>query len=120
MNSKKKTTEEIFNHHLEAFEKKDLSEIAANFTEHSIFINSLGVIALGVDKIIEIYKQYFESQEQGATSSIKTLIIEGDIVFLEWAGESPSYISEGVDTFVIREGYIYAQTAKFTVTPKSE
>ena len=114
-----KSTKEIFNHHLESFSKKDLGEIAKDFNEHSIYINSLGVEALGVDSIMKIYKQYFESQEQGTTSSIKNMIIEGDIVFLELKSDSPStYINDGVDTFVIRDGYIYAQTAKFTVIPK--
>lgn len=114
-----KTTEEIFNHHLEAFSKKDLDQIAADFNEQSIYINSLGAKLVGVKAIMEVYKSYFQNQEEGTTSAIKKMIIEGDIVFLEWTSDSPSSsINDGVDTFVIRDGFIYAQTAKFTVLNK--
>lgn len=121
MNNQPKTTKEIFNHHLEAFAKKDLDEIAADFNENSIYINSLGVIALGRENIIKIYQQYFETQEKGTTSTIRNMVIEGDIVFLEWTADSlSSKINDGVDTFVIRDGFIYAQTAKFTVLSKTK
>ena len=83
-----RTTKEIFDHHMDAFSKKDLSEITKDFNEKSIYINSYGIIALGVDKIIDVYKQYFESQEEGSTSSIKNMIIQGEVVFLQSTSDS--------------------------------
>lgn len=121
MKGQQRTTEQIFKHHLDAFSKKDLKKIASDFSEQSIYINSLGVTLVGVKAIMEIYKSYFQSQEEGTTSAIKTMIIKGDVVFLEWTSDSPSSsINDGVDTFVIREGFIYAQTAKFTVVKKEK
>ncbi len=120
MNLQHRTTEEVFKHHLEAFSKKDLEEIASDFSEQSIYINSLGAKLVGVKAIMEVYQSYFQNQEVGTTAAIKSIIIEGDIVFLEWNSDSPSsFINDGVDTFVIRDGFIYAQTAKFTVVSKN-
>lgn len=116
MNNKTRTIKEVWEHHLDAFGKKDLAEIAADFSSDAVYINSAGVVARGPDEIIKIYKDYFESQEPGTSGNITTLIIEGDIVFLEWVSNSRSIsISDGVDTFVIQDGMIKAQTAKFTV-----
>lgn len=120
MNSER-TTEEIFKNRLDAFSKRDIERLAADFTDHSIYISSTGAKAIGVNAIMEIYRSYFQHLEPGTTSAIKTMVIEGDIVFLEWTSDSPSsYVNDGVDTFVMRDGFIYAQTAKFTVTPKRD
>jgi ketosteroid isomerase-like protein len=116
MQNKTRTTKEVFDHHLEAFGKRDLEAIKADFSSDAVYINSAGVVAKGPDEIIEVYRQYFDSQEPGASGNITQLIIEGDIVFLEWVANSRSInIPDGVDTFVIQNGMIKAQTAKFTV-----
>lgn len=116
MDKTTRTTQEVWDHHLEAFGKRDLAAIAADFSSDAVYINSAGVVARGPDQIIKIYKDYFDSQEPGTSGNITTLIIEGDIVFLEWVSNSRSIsIPDGVDTFVIQNGMIKAQTAKFTV-----
>ena len=113
---KTRTTKEVFDHHLDAFGKRDLEAIKSDFSKDSVYINSAGVVAKGPDEIIEIYRQYFDSQEPGATGNITKLIIEGHIVFLEWTANSRStMVPDGVDTFVVQDGMITAQTAKFTV-----
>ena len=114
-----KTTKEVFEHHLKVFANKDIIGLMSDFNEDSIYINSFGIELKGVQEIIKIYQQYFEMQEKGTTSNITNMIIKGEIVFLEWTSDSPSsYIEDGVDTFVIRNGIITAQTAKFTVRKK--
>lgn len=45
-------------------------------------------------------------------------MVEGDVAFLVWTGQSEKgTVRDGVDTFVVREGKIVAQTIHYTVTP---
>jgi hypothetical protein len=49
---------------------------------------------------------------------IKNAIYGDDILFLEWGVEARTHrVSDGVDTFIIRDGLIRAQTARFTLVP---
>ena len=118
---KARTTEEVFKHHLKAYNEKNIKAIASDYKKDAIYINSTGVSITGVSKIMKIYQDFFNSQEEGATSVIKNQIIKGDIVYLEWSTDTPTYsIDDGVDTLVIKDGLICAQTVKFTMTPKPQ
>lgn len=115
-----RTTEEVFNHHMDAFLRKDLDDIISDFGENSIFINSFGTKAVGLEAIKTAYSELLQSIEEGTTFAVKQVIIERDIVFLEWTSDSPSsVVNDGLDTNVIRDGKIYAQTVKFSITPKT-
>jgi predicted RNA-binding protein with PIN domain len=49
-----------------------------------------------------------------------TVLVEGDVGFLEWTGESESAeVRDGADSFVVRDGRIVAQTIHYTVVPRS-
>lgn len=51
---------------------------------------------------------------------LKTQIFEGDILFLEWTANSAvSRVDDGVDTFVFRDGTIWAHTVRYTPHPKT-
>jgi ketosteroid isomerase-like protein len=112
------STQEVFNHHMDAFLRRDLADLASDFHEQSILIASMGIKVVGIEAVKEVYKGFFESLEEGTSFTTKQVVVEGDIVFLEWTAESASSsINDGVDTFVIRDGKIHAQTAKFNFTP---
>jgi len=49
----------------------------------------------------------------GAKFDITTMIIEDDIVYIEWSAQGTQNVATGTDTFVIRDGQIHAQTVKF-------
>jgi hypothetical protein len=41
------------------------------------------------------------------------------VLFLEWAADSAvNRVDDGVDTFVFRDGMIWAQTVRYTPQPK--
>jgi ketosteroid isomerase-like protein len=116
MNGINRSTEDVFNHHMDAFLRKDLKDLATDFNEKSIFITSTGEKRIGVDAISDAYSQIFQSLEQGSAFDLKQVNIEDDIVFLEWTLKSPSInINDGVDTFVIRDGSIHAQTVRYSM-----
>ena len=49
----------------------------------------------------------------------RTLRVEQDMGFLEWsAANHDAVIDDGVDSFLIREGWILIQTVHYTVSPR--
>ena len=67
------------------------------------------------EKIRILHDSHFKILEKESGSNIISETIEGEIVFSEWTFESPSVkISDGIDTFIIRNGYIVAQTMRST------
>ena len=118
MSRQTRTTEEVFNHHVQALVAGNLSEILVDYTENSVLITPQ-VVAKGKDAIRGLFEQLFKVLP-GVTLSAKTVIVEEEIVFVEWTADSQlNTVPDGVDTFVIRDGYIQAQTAKFTLVPKA-
>ncbi len=62
-----------------------------------------------------MYDSHFKILEKKSASNIISETIEGEIVFFVWTFESPSVkILDCIDTFIIRNGYIVAQTMRST------
>jgi hypothetical protein len=54
----------------------------------------------------------------GAISEYTTQLVEGEAAFLEWRARSKSVrVSDGADSFFIRDGLVVAQTIHYTVEP---
>ncbi|MFE6022369.1 hypothetical protein ACFQ6O_38470 [Streptomyces sp. NPDC056441] len=44
----------------------------------------------------------------------------GDLLFLQWSANTDTHeVTDGVDTFVFRNGLISAQTVRYTLTPRT-
>lgn len=115
-----RTVKEIWEHHKVAFDNADLEELMLDYAEDSVYVTTNKSL-VGKSKIRELYKNHFASLEEDSSSSIISEKIEGEIVFFEWTADSPSInISDGVDTFVIRDGFIVAQTMRATVVNKNK
>ncbi|WP_298901731.1 nuclear transport factor 2 family protein [uncultured Psychroserpens sp.] len=113
-----RTVKDVWEHHKVAFANANLEEVMLDYAEDCIYVTTNKSL-VGKDKIRALYKNHFDTLEEGSSSSIISETIEGEIVFFEWTADSPSIsISDGVDTFVIRNGYIVAQTMRATVVPK--
>jgi len=114
-----RTTQAVFDAHVEALYRKDIEGIMRDFSPDAVYINSHGIAVKGKDEIRKIYLTHLKSMIPGTKSTLKQVMILGDIVFLEWASDSPKgRVDDGVDTFVIRDGLIMAQTAKYTEVVK--
>ena len=105
---------------MDAFLRRDLNDIMSDFDEKAIMITSPDRKVTGADGIKEFYRQFLGEIEEGTTFGVKQLTIEGDVAFLQWTATAPSStINDGVDTFMMRDGHIYAQTVNFSITPAS-
>ncbi len=50
---------------------------------------------------------------------LKTIYVD-NLLFVEWTGDSArASVSDGVDTFIFKDGLIQAQTVHYTIVPKT-
>jgi hypothetical protein len=112
-----RTPQEVFAHHGQALAAGDLDGIVADYAHDSVVITSAGV-ARGKDEIRQVFVKLFDDLPDAAWD-LKTMIFDGDVLFLEWAADSAVYSADdGVDTFVFRDGMIWAQTVRYTPRAK--
>ena len=113
-----RTPQEVFAHHGKALAAGDLDEIVVDYTDDSVLITPAGV-ARGKDGIRKAFIKLLDDLPDAAWD-LKTPIFGGDVLFLEWAADSTvNRVDDGVDTFVFRDGMIWAQTVRYTPQPKS-
>ena len=95
----------------------DLDEIVADYADDSVVITSAG-IARGRDGVRTVFAKLLDDLPNAAWD-LKTQILDGDVLFLEWAADSAvNRVDDGVDTFVFRDGMIQVQTIRYTPHPK--
>lgn len=112
----KRTPEETFGHHAQTLMAEDLDGILADYTDTSYLVSPSGVLH-GKNAIRGFFADVLKALPQ-AEWDVKTTYIE-DILFLEWTADSkPASVSDGVDTFIFKDGMIYIQTVRATIVPK--
>ena len=95
---------------------EDLDGILADYTDSSILVNPSGVLrgktatrGFFADLLAALYQTKWD---------VKTTYVE-DILFLEWTADSTkASVSDGVDTFIFKDGMIHIQTVRDTIGPK--
>jgi SnoaL-like domain len=104
-------TAQTLQHHLESFYVGDVEAIMTDFAADAVLITPDGTL-YGQAQIRPVFETFVtQIMPPGSTLTIVQQIVEGDIAYLLWAGESAYYrIPWGTDTFVIRAGKIVAQT----------
>jgi hypothetical protein len=109
--------QEIFAHHGKALAAGDLDEIVADYADDSMVITSAGV-ARGKDGVRKVFVKLLDDLPN-AVWDLKTQVLDGEVLFLEWAADSAiNRVDDGVDTFVFRDGMIWAQTIRYTLHAK--
>jgi hypothetical protein len=109
--------QKVFAHHGKALAAGDLDEIVADYADDSVVITSAG-IARGRDGVRTVFAKLLDGLPNAAWD-LKTQILDGDVLFLEWAADSAvNRVDDGVDTFVFRDGMIQVQTIRYTPHPK--
>ena len=112
-----RTPQEVFAHHGQALAAGDLDEIVVDYGDDSVLITPAGA-ARGKDGIRAAFAKLLDDLPS-ATWNLRNQIFEGDVLFLEWTADSAlNGVDDGVDTFVFRDGMIWAQTVRYTPQPK--
>ena len=112
------TPQEVLQRHLELSRSQSEEDFLTCYREDSFLVMQSGV-RRGLDGIRACYRQ-LNRELPNARYTYKALLIEQDVGFLEWSADSDIHIVlDGADSYVIRDGYIRAQTIHYTVQPKS-
>ena len=113
-----RTPEEVFAHHAKALGAGDLDEIVADYADDAVFISPAGV-QRGKDGVRAAFTQLLADVPEAAWS-LPTQLYEGDVLFLEWAADAgATFVTDGIDTFVFRDGFIQVQTVRYTLQHRS-
>lgn len=112
-----RTPEEIIDHHVAALAAGDVAALVADYAENARFVTVDGVVT-GRPSLEQTIAGIVE-QFPDFIVSIDKLVVDDDVVLLEWTGEALGHtMTDGVDTFLIRDDKILLQTARFTVHAK--
>jgi hypothetical protein len=116
--TRSRTPQQVFAHHGQALVAGDLDEIVADYADDSVLITSDGA-AHGKEGIRKVFVKLLDDLPN-AVWDLKTQIFEGNVLFLEWTADSAiNRVIDGVDTFVFRDGMIWAQTVRYSPHPKN-
>jgi ketosteroid isomerase-like protein len=112
-----RTPKEVFAHHAEALGAGDLDEIVADYADDAVLITPAGT-RRGKDDDRAAFVHLL-GDVPNAAWELKTEIYEGDVLFLEWAATAAAtFVEDGIDTFVFRDGLIRVQTVRYTLQHK--
>lgn len=112
------STEDVLDHHLEAFGRQDMDENLSDYREDSTLITHEERYE-GIDEIEGAFEALFEEfDDPEAEITVDRKIIEGEIAYITWSAETPENSYEfATDTFLIRDGTIEVQTLGAVVSP---
>ena len=91
----------------------DMNDIVSDHAHDALFITNAGILH-GREGVREGFTKIF-ADLPNAQFDVRTRILEGDVIFLEWAATATgSRADDGVETFLVRDGEIVLQTVHYT------
>ena len=109
-----RTPQEIFAHHAEVLIGGDLDGIVEDYADDAVFISPAGTLR-GKNGIREAFTKLL-ADVPSAEWQVPTQIFEGDVLFIEWSAHAEkTFVEDGIDTFVFRDGEIVVQTVRYTL-----
>jgi hypothetical protein len=112
-----RSTEEIYQHHMNALMNGDFSALIADYADDAALMTMEGA-HVGKDAI-QTYFVNALSAMPNTRLSPEGHVVHEDYVLLNWTGVSDvATVPHGVDTFVIHDDKIRLQTVCFMIVPK--
>jgi len=109
-----RSPQEVFQHHAEVLIAGDLEGIVSDYADDAVFITPNGVLR-GKDGVREGFTKLL-ADVPSADWAVPTQIFEGDVLFIEWSAKAANtFVEDGIDTFVFRDGEIVVQTVRYTL-----
>ena len=112
-------TEAAVSEHLRCFAACDVDGIVAGYSDDAAMHTLAGTVR-GHDALRQAFTSVFaEFGDPGTSFEMKQQVYDGEIGFVVWSAETEDNVYDlGIDTFVVRDGKIVAQTYAAKVTPK--
>jgi len=114
------TTEDVLDHHLNAFESQDIEAVMADYDEDSVVVAQMETYR-GLDEIRGLFSGLFEEFGQAGTEFVlDEKLVEGAHGHIIWHADTPDNEYEfATDTFHIPGEIIELQTFAGVITPKA-
>jgi ketosteroid isomerase-like protein len=113
----KRTPQEVLAHHSQALGAADLDEIVADFADDAVVITPSGA-KRGRAGVREAFTQLLADLPDARWNIRKQTDADG-VVLLAWTADAAgARADDGVDTFVVEDGMIHAQTVSYTLQRK--
>lgn len=93
------------------------ADLARNFDDEIVLLTGYGIFR-GKDGV-RAKARLLAEQLPGGRWTYKTVMVEGELGFLEWTAEADNgaRVEDGADSYLIRDGRIRAMTIHYTVLP---
>lgn len=113
------STDEVLQHHLDAFGAGDVDAIMSDYAPDAVVINQ-DTIMIGHDEIRPLFDAFVAEFGKPAMSfEMVDRKVEGDIAYIVWSAETADNVYDyATDTLVIRDGKIAYQTLAGVITAK--
>jgi hypothetical protein len=114
-----RSTADVFHDHLERARRGDVDgDLQRNYAPDVVVLSAYGV-EHGHDGARRL-ADLLERQLPGAQLAYPLTLVERDVALLEWTATADgARVDDGVDSFVVRDGTIVAQTIHYTVQRES-
>ncbi|WP_057935712.1 nuclear transport factor 2 family protein [Algoriphagus resistens] len=111
LNYDEQTTQQVVDHHLEAFIGNDLEEVMADYTEESILITPDRTYR-GLAEIRENFvNAYAALPKDSTTVTVLKNVAVKDVGYIIWEADAPKFDFKGCsDSFIVHDGKIIRQT----------
>lgn len=113
----RRSAREVLDDHLALAAAGDWrGDLERNFADDIVVLTGFGVFE-GVDQL-RVLAELLGAQVPEARYEYTTVVVRGEVGFLEWRAEGRgARVTDGADSYVIRDGRIVAQTIHYTVEP---
>ena len=107
-------TAEVWDHHIAAWEARDLDAIASDYSETSVLVIN-NQVYVGPEQIKPVFARLFEIFDAGTNAVDEPLLIDR-LVYITWHFQPEGApVHHGTDSFVIENGKIVYQTIASTL-----
>jgi uncharacterized protein (TIGR02246 family) len=110
------TTEEVLARHEAALAEQDAHKVSTFYAKDAVVIVN-GSTHVGAQAIASMYARLIQDLRD-ATWRTDVAVVHEDLAYVEWACAcATSKVEFGTDTFVVVNGLIARQTARFSIVP---
>ena len=106
------STQEVLDHHLQAFAAGDVDELLKDYTDKSILMEPNGTHR-GPSELRAFFAPVFEGLFRPGSydATVDRSTVEGEVAYVVWHSKNQgAEVSLGTDTFLIQGGKIQVQT----------
>lgn len=113
------STQDVLDHHLQAFGQGDLAGLLADYDENSKILTNNGSYH-GIEEIRGLFEGLLaDFGQEGSKMELDHQQVDGETAYIVWHGETPeTTYAFCADTFQVQGGVIAAQTFAGMLEPK--